>query len=66
VFLLAVVIWSYMSILGRQGGVRRHSAKSTVGLPEAKVDVRDAPGKGMGAYALENIEVGSWVCRYVG
>jgi len=66
VILLAVLIWSYSAILCRPGGVRRHSAQSTVGLPEAKVEVRNAPGKGMGAFALEHIEVGSWVCRYVG
>ena len=66
VFVLAVVIWSYISVLREPGGVRRHFVRSTVGLPEAKVDVHDAPGKGMGAYALEAIEVGSWVCSYVG
>ena len=60
------MIWSYMSVLSQSGGVQRHSMRSSIGLPEAKVEVRDAPGKGMGVFALEPIEVGSWVCRYVG
>ena len=28
--------------------------------------VREAPGKGMGAFAAAPIEKGSWVCEYVG
>ena len=66
VFLLAVVVWSYKSVLSQRNGVRRHSAGYTIGLPEATVDVHDTLGKGIGAYAAQRIEVGSWVCRYVG
>ena len=64
--LLILVIWSYVSVLEHCSNAERGAPRPTSGLSEAKVEVRNAPGKGMGAYALEPIEAGSWVCQYVG
>ena len=45
----------------------RHGIRSTMTAnAEAEVVVREAPGKGQGAFAAAPISAGSWVCRYEG